>query len=518
MGRKVTDLMWSLNFEIGQNFKNRGHLYNKHTKFINRGHEIDIYPYNDPFCLINIENKQQYNKHLNSESIVPNIEEDVRLLKNCRFSSVSVVLCGKVQLHINIAYENLFYLLCDRLFSHAWSVVPLSPKDVPERRFCALIHKISASEAYPARLCLLPYKELCAIVFRSRSIINVVNDLDKCLVGFLEHTLRCKFEDESVHRGTCQMTKFLHKLLRYHLWLGLSVALNSRRSPSVSAFARGAVDEVREYSSFENFDYLPQCVLSLGNLVAKITFVFSAPLVFLDAQSFIGERNKSLVTFRNVKMVSFVVLCLGKQSTSLGVADIAYFHYLIGGRVEHLGIVIGHSDSSIKGIRFIITFGSPKVINQVLNNEVVCSFVDYHCLINNIPCKSLKSGGWLNAGYLSTLRKVFYRYPFNVPSLYSATKTIALQKYNEFPKHARSVKIVLTFNSLLNMTYCGNIAKIHKRLVYNYLCINFLHVLGCLFPVLKVMGLNPIGVTSGKLVDNQHFTTFLFFIIEYIPP
>ena len=94
----------------------------------------------------------------------------------------------------------------------------------------------------------------------------------------------------------------------------------------------------------------------------------------------------------------------------------------------------------------------------------------------------------------------------------------ALQKYNEFPKHARSVKIVLTFNSLLNMPYCGNIAKIHKRLVYNYLCINFLHVLGCLFPVLKVMGLNPIGVTSGKLVDNQHFTTFLFFIIEYIPP
>ena len=94
----------------------------------------------------------------------------------------------------------------------------------------------------------------------------------------------------------------------------------------------------------------------------------------------------------------------------------------------------------------------------------------------------------------------------------------ALQIYNEKLNGARSVKIVLTFNSLLNMPYCRNIAKIHKRLVYNYLCINFLHVLGCLFPVLKVMGLNPIGVTSGKLVDNQYFTTFLFFIIEYIPP
>ena len=27
MGKKVIDLIGSLNFEIGQNFKNRGHLY-----------------------------------------------------------------------------------------------------------------------------------------------------------------------------------------------------------------------------------------------------------------------------------------------------------------------------------------------------------------------------------------------------------------------------------------------------------------------------------------------------------
>ena len=94
----------------------------------------------------------------------------------------------------------------------------------------------------------------------------------------------------------------------------------------------------------------------------------------------------------------------------------------------------------------------------------------------------------------------------------------APQKYNEYPNKPRNVNSELTFSSLPNTLYCGNIAKIHKQLIYNYLCINLLYVLGCLFPVLKVMGLNPIGVTSGKLVDNQYFTTFLFFIIEYIPP
>ena len=68
-----------------------------------------------------------------------------------------------------------------------------------------------------------------------------------------------------------------------------------------------------------------------------------------------------------------------------------------------------------------------------------------------IPCKSHKGGVGLNAGYILTLSKVLYRYPSISPSLYSALKTIAPQKYNEFPKHARNVNSVLTLRKRQNL-------------------------------------------------------------------
>ena len=68
-----------------------------------------------------------------------------------------------------------------------------------------------------------------------------------------------------------------------------------------------------------------------------------------------------------------------------------------------------------------------------------------------IPCKSHKGGVGLNAGYILTLSKVLYRYPSISPSLYSALKTIAPQKYNESLKHARNVNFVLTFRKWQNL-------------------------------------------------------------------
>ena len=68
-----------------------------------------------------------------------------------------------------------------------------------------------------------------------------------------------------------------------------------------------------------------------------------------------------------------------------------------------------------------------------------------------IPCKSHKGGVGLNAGYILTLSKVLYRYPSISPSLYSALKTIAPQKYNEFSKHARNVNSVLTYRKQQNL-------------------------------------------------------------------
>ena len=84
-----------------------------------------------------------------------------------------------------------------------------------------------------------------------------------------------------------------------------------------------------------------------------------------------------------------------------------------------------------------------------------------------IPCKSHKGGVGLNAGYILTLSKVLYRYPSISPSLYSALKTIAPQKYNESPKHARKVNSVLTYRKQQNLR---KIAAKENTIINNSLC------------------------------------------------
>lgn len=474
MGEKVTDFKPTFCSESGQNFKNRGHLYNKHPKFIYRGFYSELCPY-----IININtlclNKQQqahYNYNY-SKNIVPIVELKYLTRKNCLFSEESVVLCRKVKFNINVTHKYLIIFVFDKVLRPTWSAVPPAPKNVSVRIFSALIHKIGTSKAYPARLRFLPNKEIFSFVLGNRGVINVVYNSDKCSVGFLEHTRRCKFEDKSIHRRMFHIAKILHKLLRYHLALGLSIASNLRRGRSVSAFTRSAVNEMREHCFFENLDYMLQCIFALRNLVTEITPIFPTSLVFLDALPFVRKCNKTLVTFRNVEMTCLVSLSQSKQFTSLGVADITKGHNLVWAWVENLGVLVGHSDSNIEGIRFVITFGFPKVINHILNDEVVCPFAVYHknrCI--KIPCKSLKDGDRLHAGYIMTLSKVLYRYPSISPSSFPVIKTIAPQKYNEFPKHARNVNFVLTFREWQNLR---KIAAKKNILLCNVLINNMLH-------------------------------------------
>ena len=474
MGKKVTDFKPTFCFESGQNFKNRGHLYNKHPKFIYRGLNSELCPYNININTLCFNKQQQAHYNYNySKNIVPIVELKYLTRKNCLFSEESVVLCRKVQLNINVAHKYLVLFVFDKVLCITWSAVPPAPKNVSERKFSALIHKIRTSEAYPARLRFLPNKEIFSFVLRNRSVINVVYNSDKCSVGFLEHTRRCKFEDEPIHRGTCHIAKFLHKLLRYHLALGLSVASNLRRGRSVSAFTRSAVNEMREHCFFENLDYMLQCIFALGNLVTEITPIFPTPFVLLDTQSLVGKRNKTLITFRNVEMTCLVCLSQSKQFASLGVADITKGHNLIWAWVENLGVLVGHSDSNIEGIRFVITFGLPKVINQIFYDEVVCSLAVYHLnRYKNIPCKSHWWRAGLYAGYRMTLfQKVFIRYPFILPSYCAPFVTIAPQKYNEFPNHARNVNLVLTLRKWQNLR---KIAAKKNILIYNILNIRTL--------------------------------------------
>ena len=84
--------------------------------------------------------------------------------------------------------------------------------------------------------------------------------------------------------------------------------------------------------------------------------------------------------------------------------------------------------------------------------EEDCTDLTSYGMGMKIPCKSRWWRAGLHAGYRMTLfQKVFIRYPFILPSSYALPVTIAPQKYNEFPKHARNVNFVLTFGKWQNL-------------------------------------------------------------------
>ena len=79
----------------------------------------------------------------------------------------------------------------------------------------------------------------------------------------------------------------------------------------------------------------------------------------------------------------------------------------------------------------------------------------------------------------------------------------ALQKYNEFPNHARNVNFVLTFGRERSEWCCRKIAAMCKSLCHNALCAKSLHDKGCKFVVLNVVGSSPTGHPTNKPSDYQ---------------
>ena len=136
-----------------------------------------------------------------------------------------------------------------------------------------------------------------------------------------------------------------------------------------------------------------------------------------------------------------------------------------------------------------------------------------------IPCKSHWWRAGLHAGYRMTLfQKVFIRYPFILPSSYALPVTIAPQKYNEFPNHARSVNFVLTFGAIVCSSGFRRIAAMFISLIYNYIRINDIYKNANTIVVLNVVGSSPTVHPTRKSYDYQLVMGFRVSIIIPIPP
>ena len=460
MGEKVTDFKPTFCSESGQNFKNRGHLYNKHPKFIYRGLNSELCPYivyklNLPITRIN------------NRTIINTITLRIKnpSTRLCDFVFLSVFIFGDFLMvvhckpscdHIGHGGRCFIYGICFRSdgFSACLAINLTSvPNDVLVIVLCALIEQVGTRKGDKSEGIAFRHEYFCcAFIICHYLIICVIENTAKLPLGFENHSVFSEFKCMAVKLRTAHLGIFAHQVLVHWLRFALFVARSRFADSLFIAFGRGAVDVVCYIDLLQNLNDVVKGIFACLNLKDEIASVGFPISVYPFLLALVAKCNQA--TFLcEMEMIGFVILDFTKKPCGTIYTAAAGSLDLPRCRIKDLGIYIRHSDSNIKSILFVTTFIAMNVVYEIFYDEVVCSLAVYHLnRYKNIPCKSHWRSTGLYAGYRMTLfQKVFIRYPFILPSYCAPFVTIAPQKYNEFPKHARNVNFVLTFGKQQNL-------------------------------------------------------------------
>ena len=481
MGRKVTGFKASFISKNGQNFKNRGHLYNKHPKFIYRGFYSELCPYivyklNLPITITN-------NRTITNTITLRIKNPSTRL---CDFVFLSVFIFGDFLMvvhckpscdHIGHGGRCFIYGICFRSdgFSACLAINLTSvPNDVLVIVLCALIEQVGTRKGDKSEGIAFRHEYFCcAFIICHYLIICVIENTAKLPLGFENHSVFSEFKCMAVKLRTAHLGIFAHQVLVHWLRFALFVARSRFTDSLFIAFGRGAVDVVCYIDLLQNLNDVVKGIFACLNLKDEIASVGFPISVYPFLPALVAKCNQA--TFLcEMEMIGFVILDFTKKPCGTIYTAAAGSLDLPRCRIKDLGIYIRHSDSNIKSILFVTTFIAVNVVYEIFYDEVVCSLAVYHLnRYKNIPCKSHWRSTGLYAGYRMTLfQKVFIRYPFILPSYCAPFVTIAPQKYNEFPKHARNVNFVLTFGKQQNLR---KIAANKNMRLCNVLINNTLH-------------------------------------------
>ena len=460
MGEKVTDFTPTFCSESGQNFKNRGHLYNKHPTFIYRGLNSDLCPYIVYKLYLPIT---RINNRTITNTITLRIKNPSTRLCDFVFLSVfifgnflMVVHCKPTFYHTNRGCRCFIYGICFRSdgFSICLAINLTSvPNNVLVIALCALIEQVVTRKGDKSEGIAFRHEYFCcAFIICHYLIICVIEDTAKLPLGFENHSVFSEFKCMAVKLRTAHLRIFAHQVLVHWLRFALFVARSRFTDSLFIAFGRGAVDVVCYIDLLQNLNDVVKGIFASLNLKDEIASVGFPISVYPFLLALVAKCNQA--TFLcEMEMVGFVILDFTKKPCGTIYTAAAGSLDLPRCRIKDLGIYIRHSDSNIKSILFITTFIAMNVVYEIFYDEVVCSLAVYHLnRYKNIPCKSHWRRAGLYAGYRMTLfQKVFIRYPFILPSPYALPVTIAPQKYNEFPNHARNVNSVLTYRKQQNL-------------------------------------------------------------------
>ncbi len=480
MGEKVTDFKPTFCSESGQNFKNRGHLYNKHPKFIYRGLNSDLCPY--IIYKLNLPIIRTNNRTITNTITLRIKNPSTRL---CDFVFLSVFIFGDFLMVVHckptcdlISFADCFANgICFRSdgFSACLAINLTSvPNNVLVIVLCALIEQVGTRKGDKSEGIAFRHEYFCCtFIICHYLIICVIEDTAKLPLGFENHSVFSEFKCMAVKLRTAHLRIFAHQVLVHWLRFALFVARSRFTDSLFIAFGRGAVDVVCYIDLLQNLDDVVKGIFACLNLEDEIASVGFPISVYPFLPALVAKCNQA--TFLcEMEMVGFVILDFTKKPCGTIYTAAAGSLDLPRCRTKDLGIYIRHSDSNIKSILFVTTFITMNVVYEIFYDEVVCSLAVYHLnRYKNIPCKSHWWRAGLYAGYRMTLfQKVFIRYPFISPSPYTPLVTIAPQKYNEFPKHARNVNFVLTYRKQQNLR---KIAANKNICLCNVLINNTLH-------------------------------------------
>ena len=210
-----------------------------------------------------------------------------------------------------------------------------------------------------------------------------------------------------------------------------------------------------------------------------------------------------IAIFHNLKEWRFE--CLVKNTTSRCATNTEHFLYCLYRRIAQTATCVIH----FYGNKETIAIPRTSLVEMFLNGadyNVVSPFLWIYyniflCHINSVKGKNktlTPSALWYKGFYI-----MFGLRPHNISKTSHLCRLVTMQKYNEFPKHARNVNFVLTFGRERSEWCCRKIAAMRKSLCHNTLCAKSLRVEGYKFVVLNVVGSSPTGHPTIKPVDYQ---------------
>ena len=373
MGEKVTDFKPTFCSESGQNFKNRGHLYNKHPKFIYRGFYSELCPYIVYKLYLPIT---RTNNRTITNTITLRIKNPSTRL--CEFVFLSVSIFGDFLMVVHskpscdlIGHGGRCFIYGIYFRSDGFSAclainLTSVPNNVLVIVLCALIEQVGTRKGDKSEGIAFRHEYFCcAFIICHYLIICVIEDTAKLPLGFENHSVFSEFKCMAVKLRTAHLRIFAHQVLVHWLRFALFVARSRFTDSLFIAFGRGAVDVVCYIDLLQNLDDVVKGIFACLNLKDEIASVCFPISVYPFLPALVAKCNQATFLCK-MEMIGFVILDFTKKPCGTIYTAAAGSLDLPRCRIEDLGIYIRHSDSNIKSILFVTTFIAVNVVYEIL--------------------------------------------------------------------------------------------------------------------------------------------------------